>query len=155
MSNLYKKVIALLMGSILVTGLTGCTVKQLCLHPGCNNEAIEGTATCYKHRSNASVDSYKSTGNSYSNSTYKEETKKESFSYNNQTKESNSNNTKPSSETKKYKTIGVEDYDNPDDYASDFAEDFAYDEFGDDDSWEAYEYGYEATYDYWMNEMDE
>ena len=36
----------------------------------------------------------------------------------------------------------------------DFAEDFAYDEFG-EDSWEAYEYGYEEAYDYWMDEMGE
>ena len=38
--------------------------------------------------------------------------------------------------------------------ASDFAEEFAYDEFG-EDSWEAYEYGYEEAYDYWMDEMGE
>ena len=31
---------------------------------------------------------------------------------------------------------------------------FAYDEFG-EDSWEAYEYGYEEAYDYWMDEMGE
>ena len=57
--------------------------------------------------------------------------------------------------TTKYKTYGVEDYDNPDDYASDFAEDFAYDEFGDDDSAYAYDYGYEEAYEYWMDEMGE
>jgi hypothetical protein len=45
-------------------------------------------------------------------------------------------------------TNGVEDYDDPDDYA----EEFAYDEFGDDESEEAYDYGYEEAYDYWMDE---
>ena len=49
-------------------------------------------------------------------------------------------------------TNGVEDYDDPDDYASDYAEEFAYDEFGDDESEEAYDYGYEEAYDYWMDE---
>ena len=44
-------------------------------------------------------------------------------------------------------TNGVEDYDDPDDYASDYAEEFAYDE-----SEEAYDYGYEEAYDYWMDE---
>ena len=56
--------------------------------------------------------------------------------------------------TKKYGTLDVTDYDDPDEYASDFAEDFAYDEF-EEDSWEAYEYGYEEAYDYWMDEMGE
>lgn len=28
----------------------------------------------------------------------------------------------------------------------------AYDEFGDDESEEAYDYGYEEAYDYWMDE---
>ena len=51
-------------------------------------------------------------------------------------------------------TNGVEDYDDPDDYASDYAEEFAYDEFGDDESEEAYDYGYEEAYDYWMDERD-
>lgn len=50
--------------------------------------------------------------------------------------------------------IGVEDYDNPDDYAHDFAEDYAYDEFGKDDSYYAYDYGYEQAYNYWMDEME-
>ncbi len=60
-----------------------------------------------------------------------------------------------SGNTKGSYTNGVEDYDNPDDYASDFAEDYAYDEFGDDTSWYAYEYGYEEAYDHWMDEMEE
>lgn len=57
--------------------------------------------------------------------------------------------------TSQYKTIGAKDYDNPDDYASDFAEDYAYDEFGDDDSAYAYDYGYEEAYNHWMDEMGE
>lgn len=49
MSDLYKKAIVLLMGVILVAGLTGCATKELCLHPGCDNERIDGTGACYKH----------------------------------------------------------------------------------------------------------
>ena len=153
-SNLYKKAIVLLMGVVLVTGLTGCATKELCLHPGCDNERIDGTGACYKHGSNAASNTYKSTGGSYSSSTYKDESKKESLSYNNQSNVRNSGSTKSSNSTKKYDTYDVYDYDDPDDYASDFAEDFAYDEFG-EDSWEAYEYGYEEAYDYWMDEMGE
>ena len=47
MSKLYKKAIVLLMGVILVAGLTGCATKELCLHPGCDNERIDGTGACY------------------------------------------------------------------------------------------------------------
>ena len=54
-----------------------------------------------------------------------------------------------------YDTLDARDYDDPDEYASDFAEDYAYDEFGEDDRWEAYEYGYEEAYDHWMEEMGE
>ena len=150
MSNLYKKAIVLLMGAILVAGLTGCTTKELCLYPGCDNERIDGTGACYKHGSNVSSSTYKSTGSSYSSSTYKDESKKESSSYNNQSNVSNSGSTKSSNSTKKYDTYDVYDYDDPDDFASDFA----YDEFG-EDSWEAYEYGYDEAYDYWMDEMGE
>lgn len=153
-SNLYKKDVVLFMGIILVTGLTGCATKELCLHPGCGNERIDGTGACYKHGSNAPSNIYKSTGSSYGSSTYKDESKKESSSYNNQSNVSNSSNTKSSYNTKKYDTYDVYDYDDPDDFASDFAEDFAYDEFG-EDSCEAYEYGYEEAYDYWMDEMGE
>ena len=150
MSNLYKKAIVLLMGAILVAGLTGCTTKELCLYPGCDNERIDGASACYKHGSNASSSTYKSTGSSYMSSTYKDESKKESSSYNNQSNVSNSGSTKSSNSTKKYDTYDVYDYDDPDDFASDFA----YDEFG-EDSWEAYEYGYDEAYDYWMDEMGE
>ena len=75
MSDLYKKAIVLLMGVILVAGLTGCATKELCLYPGCDNECIDGTGACYKHGSNASSNTYKSAGGGYSSSTYKEEAK--------------------------------------------------------------------------------
>lgn len=151
MSNLYQRVIGLLTGTVFAAGLTGCTTEKLCLAPGCDNVRIGDTGACYEHGSNAASRSYKSTGSNYS-STDKEEAKEESPSYSSQSNVSNSGSGKTSSNTKKYDTRDVSDYDNPDAYASDFAEDFAYDEFG-TASWEAYEYGYEAAYEYWMNEM--
>lgn len=153
MSNLYKRAVVLLTGTVLAAGVTGCTTKKLCLSPGCDNVRIGETGACYKHGSNAVSHTYKSSG-SNSGSTYKEEAKEESPAYSSQSNGSNSGSTKSGNSTKKYDTYDVSDYDDPDAYASDFAEDFAYDEFG-EAGWEAYEYGYEAAYEYWMDEMGE
>lgn len=152
--NLYKKTIALSLGIILVVGLMGCTTKKECLSPGCSNERIEGTGACYMHGSNAVSNTYKSTKNSYSSSNYKKDSKEVNSYHNDQSTENNFDNYQSSYSTKKYNTRGVYDYDDPDDYASDFAEDYAYDEFG-EDSWKAYEYGYEEAYQHWMDEMGE
>ncbi len=147
MRNLHKETMVVVMGIILAAVLTGCASEELCLYPGCDNERIRDGA-CYEHLSSARSSSYSSDYNSsYSSSTYEDETEEETSSYNNQSTVNNSG-------TKKYDTLDVTDYDDPDEYASDFAEDFAYDEF-EEDSWEAYEYGYEEAYDYWMDEMGE
>lgn len=136
---------------IFIVGLMIDSSRPKCLEVGCNNEQATGSGFCYLHKPYVENNTNKT--NSYDRgTTNSKESKFSDTSINNSNK---SDNTQNSFSSKKYKTIGPEDYDNPDDYASDFAEDYAYDEFGEDDSWEAYEYGYEEAYEYWLDEHEE
>lgn len=66
--------VVVIIAFVFIVGLIGKTTeKELCLHPGCDNERIEGTRACYKHGSNSPSNSYKSYGSSYSNSSYSDE----------------------------------------------------------------------------------
>lgn len=153
---LCKKVIVSCMAVILAAGAAGCGAKVLCVYPGCNHIRITADGACYKHGKNASVSTETDTetdSGSLSN-TEKDQRKEERSASEEQSTVNNSGHTNNVSNAHKFRTHGVEDYDNPDDYASDFAEDYAYDEFG-EDSWKAYEYGYEEAYEHWMDEMGE
>lgn len=167
-SNSTFGVVVVIIAFVFVVGLIGnATEKELCLHPGCDNERIEGTGACYKHGSNAPSNSYKSSGSSYSNSSYSDDDNDATVSNSSEsTTNSNSsgstykkNNTSSSGgstssgKSNDYDSPEFEGYDNPDDYADDYAEDYAYDEFGYVDD-ETYEYGYEEAYDEWMDEAE-
>ena len=125
-----SKGVVMALGMILVIGMTGCSSKQLCLHPECDNEAIEGTGACYKHGSNAKKNSYKGSGSSYSNSTYMSTSSSSSTSKSSSSsgtgKSSLSSSGSKKSGTTKYKTYGVEDYDNPDDLVVNTIQDVIY-----------------------------
>lgn len=157
---LCKKVIVSCMAAILAAGVTGCGANLLCVYPGCDNIRITAAGACYKHGKNASVstdtdiDTDSSSLSSTDSCTKKDQSKEERSASKKQSTGNNSGHTNTVSNAYKFRTRDVEDYDNPDDYASDFAEDYAYDEFG-EDSWEAYEYGYEEAYEHWMDEMGE
>lgn len=152
-SNMSMRVVVLIAGFILMTGICGCSTKELCLHPGCDNERIEGTGACYRHGSNASSNSYSDTESSLNSSVNNGNDKSEASTYEEKSHTSNFNSSTSNSNSTKYNTYGAEDYDDPDEYASDFAEDFAYDEFGYVDDY-TYEYGYEEAYEYWEDEME-
>lgn len=134
----------------LVFGLTGCAKKRECLYPGCNNEAIGDTGACYKHgKNNSSQSSHINDDNEtdvyYSHSTDGNKSGVDN-SYNSSSNKDRDYSSSSSSSSKSYNS-DMYNYDNVDDYAED--------KFGDTESEEAYEYGYEEAYDDWEEEMDE
>lgn len=158
MRRLLKKSFMLVTVVSFVFCLTGCTERQECLYPGCDNEAIGDTGACYKHgknnpsqRSHIGDDNESDVYHSYSNDDNRSGIHHSYNSFGNQ--DSNYSTSKPD-DSKNYNS-DMYNYDNADDYADEYAEDYAYDEFGDSESEEAYEYGYEKAYDNWEEEMDE
>lgn len=121
--------------------------KNRCSYPNCQNQAEYDDGKCYLHTKHRVDDDYLFGDDSSSES---DDDEQDSYSSGNDNS-SGYRSSGSGSTYGKHSGFGsmgssnseIYDYDNADDYA----ENYAIDEFGDCDSEEAYEYGYDEAYD--------